>query len=333
MQKRNKDKDQYIKFIATINVINKYSDENHPMTTKDIQDKLDEDGYDFQIDFRAVKKYVEFYNTAYKEDVILCTKEGRTLHFYNTNLYLDPIEAKVIVDLIFSSDFLTLKTKQNYKKRMQALFSIYYKDYFEKVLDLHVTKNENPQVFYEELELIAQAISQRKMIRFIYQKPAIGKKPKPKENELAPIDTIFTNNEYYLLCQGARNPKECILYRMDYVKNVEIIEDKTFHFTQRQLHAFNKTLKNMTYMFSQGNLEAIELTFKKEVYTNMIDKFGNSIRPKKIDDDTYKVNVRHIINSTFYSWIIGFQGMIQISGNDEQIHRFKEFLQTNFLDK
>ena len=40
MQKRNKDKDQYIKFIAVIDIIMKYSDEKHHMTINDIKEKL-----------------------------------------------------------------------------------------------------------------------------------------------------------------------------------------------------------------------------------------------------------------------------------------------------
>ena len=68
MPKRNKDKDQYIKFIAVIDIIMKYSDEKHHMTINDIKEKLYELENDFQIDFRAIKKYVTFYNEYYEEE-------------------------------------------------------------------------------------------------------------------------------------------------------------------------------------------------------------------------------------------------------------------------
>ena len=45
------------------------------------------------------------------------------------------------------------------------------------------------------------------------------------------------------------------------------------------------------------------------------------------------VQVRHIINSTFYSWIIGFGGRIQIADNDVHKKQFKDFLMENFINK
>ena len=56
MKTRNKDKDQYIKFIAVIDIIMKYSDEKHPLTVKEIQEKIYALDNNFQIDFRAIKK-------------------------------------------------------------------------------------------------------------------------------------------------------------------------------------------------------------------------------------------------------------------------------------
>lgn len=85
-------------------------------------------------------------------------------------------------------------------------------------------------------------------------------------------------------------------------------------------------------MYGQGQLEVIELEFHPNVYSNMIDKFGKDIHPKKINDDLYRVQVKHIINSTFYSWIIGFGGRIQIADNDKHKKDFKEFLMNNFIN-
>ena len=55
--------------------------------------------------------------------------------------------------------------------------------------------------------------------------------------------------------------------------------------------------------------------------------------PKKINENLYCVQVRHIINSTFYSWIIGFGGRIQIADNDVHKKQFKDFLMENFINK
>jgi len=71
MQRRNKDKDQYLKFIAIIDIIMKNSDENHPLTVNQIKEKFYQQKRNFQIDYRAIKKYIEFFHRPSEPLVIL----------------------------------------------------------------------------------------------------------------------------------------------------------------------------------------------------------------------------------------------------------------------
>lgn len=331
---RNKDSQSYLKYTACINIIMKNSDESHPLMIKDIQNLLYDLNYDFTIDYRIIKNYVQAYNDYHNDTLIQSYKKSRNLYFYYVHPSLDMMEAKAIVDLVYSSDFFTLQTKENYRKRIQEMFSIYYHAYYHKNLNLHIVKNENSDVFYKELEVIAKAIHDAKKIRFTYQKPSINSKIKEaKRTELAPIDTVFSNNEYYLLCQGVKNSQDCLLYRLDYIKDVEIVEESKVCFSPMELNAFTIKMKNMTYMYGDGPLEYIDLDFDQAIYANIIDKFGKKIRPQHIQDNIYRVHVKSIINNTFYSWIIGFGGKIHISGNEQQVLKFKKFLTDNFLSE
>lgn len=329
MQTRNKDSQSYVKFLAIIDAIIQYGDIEHPLTVKDIQQTVYQ-RYNFTIDYRLIKKYVNEYNEYFEDNIIQYYKKGRNDYYYFNGNSLDVMEAKAIVDLVYSSDFFTLTTKNNYKKRIKEMFSKNYDSYFDKTLNIHITKNENDQVFYNELDIITKAIQTHKKIRFIYQKPQLNC-DQYKTVELAPIDTCFSNNEYYLLCQGSKDPLRCIQYRLDYVKNVEIIEDSHVVFDEQQIQSFNEQIKNISYMYGEGELEYIELDFDGSVYSNMIDKFGKDIQPRHVDGNIYRIQVKHTINSTFYAWIIGFGGKIQIFGNEKQVQEFQSFLQDRFM--
>ena len=113
---RNKDSDSYIKFIALIDIIIKYSDEKHPLSVKDIQDKIYELKYDFQIDFRTIKNYITYYNDYYEDTMIEMFKKGRNLYFYCINTTLDTMEAKAIVDLFIVPISLLYKQKKTIRK-------------------------------------------------------------------------------------------------------------------------------------------------------------------------------------------------------------------------
>lgn len=327
--KRKKDSHSYMKFLAVIDTIQKYGDEKNPLSIKDIQNHIYE-RFDFELNFRLIQKYMEEYNEYFDDNCIECMKKGRNNYYYFLNTSLDMMEAKAIVDLVYSSDFFTMKTKDNYKSRIQNMFSHHYQSYFDKVLNGHIVKNENDQVFYQELEVISEAIYKKKKIRFTYLKPQLEHHDN-KSFELAPIDTCFANNEYYLLCQGNKNKDECIQFRLDYVRDVEIIEDSSVSFNAYQIQCFQDKLNTISYMYGDGQLETIELDFDESVYPNMIDKFGKNIRPHKVSDHIYRVQVKYTINSTFYSWMIGFGGKIRISGNDKQKETFEQFLMS-FID-
>lgn len=47
---RKKDHDSYVKFLAVIDAIINNSDENNPITVKDIQDIISKKSFDFKID-------------------------------------------------------------------------------------------------------------------------------------------------------------------------------------------------------------------------------------------------------------------------------------------
>lgn len=110
---RNKDHDSYIKYISVIDLIIKNSDEKNPITINQIQDLIYDKGYDFKIDFRIVKKFVENYNNYYEDTIIKTYKEGRNNYFYYENPNLDLMEAKAIIDLVYSSHFFTLNKYRN----------------------------------------------------------------------------------------------------------------------------------------------------------------------------------------------------------------------------
>ena len=129
---RNKDHDSYIKYISVIDLIIKNSDEKNPITINQIQDLIYDKGYDFKIDFRIVKKFVENYNNYYEDTIIKTYKEGRNNYFYYENPNLDLMEAKAIIDLVYSSHFFTLKQKKTIKKECKIYLVFITKLIFKK---------------------------------------------------------------------------------------------------------------------------------------------------------------------------------------------------------
>ena len=120
----NKDNHSYIKLLAVVNTIQIYSEQDYPLSLSDFQHFIFEK-YDFQINDHIIKSYVEIYNDYYVGNCIEYFKCGRNNYYY-AETSLDTIEAKGIVDLVYCSDFFTLKTIENHKKRIRNMFNHHF---------------------------------------------------------------------------------------------------------------------------------------------------------------------------------------------------------------
>ena len=136
--KRNKDKNSYLKFLAVIDILKTYSNKENPLSIIQIQNYFK--NQDFHLDYRLLDTYIHNYNEYHDDTIIQKIKNKNTNYYYYVHSTLDIMEAKAIVDLVYSSDFFTPKTKENYLKRMQSLFSKNDASKFTKVLDLHIEK-------------------------------------------------------------------------------------------------------------------------------------------------------------------------------------------------
>ena len=58
----------------------------------------------------------------------------------------------------------------------------------------------------------------------------------------------------------------------------------------------------------------------------MFDRFGDDIRIKKADDNTFSVDVTMQISKTFFAWIVGAQGKVKIKSPRKAVDEFNEFV-------
>ena len=58
----------------------------------------------------------------------------------------------------------------------------------------------------------------------------------------------------------------------------------------------------------------------------MFDRFGDDIRIKKADDNTFSVDVTVQISKTFFAWIVGTQGKVKIKSPRKAVDDFYEFI-------
>ena len=58
----------------------------------------------------------------------------------------------------------------------------------------------------------------------------------------------------------------------------------------------------------------------------IIDRFGTSVKTKVVDDAYFTAEVEVSVSPTFFGWVIGFSGRMDIIAPDDIAERYEKFL-------
>ena len=160
--------------LYVLNVLKKYSDIDHLLTIKDIQEKI-ECEYNVTIDSRTIRRNINLLNG--KEELecdIITFNDNRKGYYYNKNLdkeftlgevvlFLNLIEPYIGLDEI---DFKMIRTKMIqqlnvYEQEMVELPSVGY--------SYLALKQHKDNEFLRKLDDVSYAIGKNKKIRFVYE--------------------------------------------------------------------------------------------------------------------------------------------------------------------
>ena len=75
-----------------------------------------------------------------------------------------------------------------------------------------------------------------------------------------------------------------------------------------------------------GETQKVTLLFTPKILSDMFDRYGDDIRIRKADEDTFSVDVNVQVSKTFFAWIVGSQGKVKIKSPRKVVDEFNEFV-------
>ena len=70
----------------------------------------------------------------------------------------------------------------------------------------------------------------------------------------------------------------------------------------------------------------VELVCDNDLMDAMIDRFGQNVKTKKVDESHFETDVAVAVNSVFFSWIFGFGGKVKIAGPENVKQQYAEMV-------
>ncbi len=267
-------------------ILEGYSDYNHPLTQEEIARHLESD-YGISIERKAIGRNLSLLKEAGVE-----IESGRAGSFLVCRDFEDA-ELHMLIDGVLSSKHITANHSKDLIDRLCGLSNKYFKSSVKHIHSVNDwSKTDNQSLFYN-IELIDTAIEQKRQIHYDYNKYGIDKKlHKSSFQYVTPYLMILHNQRYYLMAYS-EYWSNMVFHRLDRITNMKISHRQATPIVnvpgyERGID-YKQLSSSMPYMYPERP-ETIEFIADAVIVDQIIDWFGNGVRFMK-NDDKSKVTV------------------------------------------
>lgn len=270
-----------------LNVLKKYSDEEHILKTTEIQRKVKEI-YDVDIDTRTIRRNINLLKLKLNYDISTREENGKGYYISkNPETDFEAGEIRAIIDTFSYAKYIVPSISKNVINKCKNLQNIYENKKLNNYkIFVSGSKTDNMEVI-KNIEDISDAILNLNKIEFEYWKYTINTKLEKKiisKPKVTPYAIVYNKQEFYLI--GIKEGQDKFYhYRLDRIKNIKQLNEKrTIEKTSSDIQEF---VESTVEMFG-GKKELIEAKCKMFLLDTVIEEFGKETSITKLDDEHFK---------------------------------------------
>ena len=311
------------RILYLLRILEQYTDEEHPLTTKQLIEMLNE------------KYGISTYRTTIAKDVAALQEFGVDIvvihstqckYFIGSRQFELP-ELKLLIDTVESSKFITSKKSDALIKKIHMLTSngqvkkLKRNNYVSGRI-----KPNNEQIYYI-VDTINDAINERKQISFSYYEYT-GLKEKVLRNKgeiytISPYHLVW-NDDYYYVVGYSEKREKIVTFRVDRIASQPDILSADAVPVPEDFDIAEFT-KQVFYMYD-GEEVLVDLRCDNGLMKTMVDRFGEDITTLAYDENSFKITVRVSESPTFFGWIFGFGSKVQILAPESVKEQYRQMI-------
>ena len=299
------------RILYLLRILEQYTDEEHPLTTKQLIDKL-QDEYGISAHRTTLTKDIAALQEFGVDIVTVHSTQSK--YFIGSRKFELP-ELKLLIDAVESSRFITAKKSESLIRKIHTLTSQGQVSKLRR--NNHVVdriKPDNEQIYYI-VDTMNDAINEGKQISFQYYDYS-GLKKKVLKNKgeiykLSPYKLIWSGDYYYVIGYSEKKGK-VINFRVDRIAAAPTILSENAIPVPKDFDLENFT-KEVFFMFSGDEVE-VDLQCDNSLMKTMIDRFGENVKTLAYDMTSFRLITEVSVSPTFFGWVFGFDGKVKILG-------------------
>ncbi|MCR5626316.1 MAG: WYL domain-containing protein [Lachnospiraceae bacterium] len=292
-----------------LEILKKYSDENHALSQQEII-RLLKQNYDMECDRRSVKSNVLSlqelgYDISMDKGYRLMSRD------------FDDSELRILIDSVLFSKSISTRQAKGLIEKLRDHASNYFNAKVSHVCNLpDLPRTSNKQAMYS-LDVLNDAISEKRKISFMYNSVGIDLKLRPKWDNPAvvnPYQIVANNGRFYLI--GNFDKYDNVVHlRIDRMTDVKMLDEKAKPMKQvtELKNGLNlpRHMAEHMYMFG-GESIPVKIETSEDMIQEFIDWFGNDFSVEKLEDG--KIRVRVVCNAqAMRFWALQYGPYIEVT--------------------
>ncbi len=308
--------------LCVYEILRKYSDENHIISTEKIREKL-KIIYDVDMERRAIYRNIDALRSmgidieGYNEN-----REG----YYLIDRTFEPSEIRLLCDAVAASDMIKEETTKEMIRKLIDTQSIFHGRMLQKTVFVkNGRKVWNKQLFYN-IDTLNIAINQgcKVEVRLLeYNMKMELAESKHSPLVISPYATMWALGNYYILAKP-EDGEELTHYRIDYLKDIVILERNV----DMIFGGVNPNQYAERYIFQNGEkMERYDIECDRSLWKVMAETFENDM--SVIQSDSEKVLVKiQCIPSAMREWVLAHGSKCEVIAPKY----FRDEIQTAVMD-
>lgn len=309
-----------------LEILKKYTDSEHTLTQKQIQDKLKSE-YCMVLDRKAVKRNLTDlidlgFDVEYSERTRKKKKGEEEIvptDWYINREFTDA-ELRLLIDSVLFSKYIPYSQCKELIKKLEAQSNNYFSAKVRHIRNLPVSMPSNKELFYT-IEVLDEAIENGKQVSFKYtdfdlklnRTPRKGHDGNDAEYIINPYQMVATNGRYYLICNLDKYDNVSN-YRVDRITNIKLLDTsvkpkKKVSGSENGLD-LPRHMAEHIYMYC-GKSIAVKFRADKAIINDIVDWFGTSVKFSGETEKTVDVSVT-VNENAMFNWALQYGCHVEV---------------------
>ncbi len=312
---------QKLKLYHLLTIMLENTDDTHYLDMPEILKKLEE--YEVTAERKSI--YEDLRNLEVFGVIVEGEKIGRNTYYHVVEKPFQLAEIKLLVDLIQSSKFITLKKSDELICKLENLCSKYEKRNLQsQVFVQNRIKTMNESVYYL-VDSLNSAISDNKTVTFKYFNWNVKKEMEFRHGgalyRISPWALSWDDENYYLIGYDDKDEK-VKHYRVDKIKNLTILDEPRKgkdNFDSFDTAQYTK--KNFS-MFG-GTEEKVTVEIFNDMAGVIIDRFGKDVSFIPAGEGKSLVCLDVAVSTHFITWVWALGDKVKIVGPEKVLEQVR----------